>query len=356
MVARREFLQATAFAGAGMGVAGCAGHNELVVAPAAALTALDMEGFLGRLDRSMNAIATGESPIPKLFPDKKLRMDNPVVKEGDKLLRKNMRSLLLVGSVHDLPEEGRAYPGVQSRLWNAMPEMDEAMLGTQKAMNDLTPTERADIGRALKEDPDLGMRIVGALDNDAATLGVPMERRLHLRSMAAHVCARLKQSSSLVIDEYTTKVQKIIDRPLTNEDFQRQMIAQLGEKGFFAMRDRQFAYAKRWTTDQGTSGGNWDNSGNLTDSPPPMIKSPQPTPLKQEDDSKPGMRAINVGAKLLGIGALTFLGGWILIFIGNPVTIVAGLGTATLGALLGIGGLITLIIGAIIRGATATGE
>jgi hypothetical protein len=253
MVGRRDFLKASTLASVGAGVVGCAGRGEgLIIAPASpSLTADDMDAYLARLDRSMNVIATGESPVPKLFPDKKFDMSDPVIKDGDALLRKNLRSLLLVGSFHDLPEEGRAYPGMQSRIWDGMAEMDEAMMGTQKAMLDLTPTERADIGRALKADPELGMRIVGALDNEAAALGMPMERRMHLRSLSAHVCARLKQSSSLAIDEYTTKAQKVMARPTEFEDVQRNLIAAIGESEFFALRDRNFEFVERWLIDPG---------------------------------------------------------------------------------------------------------
>lgn len=324
MFDRREFLKASTLVGVGSAATACAGRHEgLLLVPPSNPSVADMEAYLGRLDRSLHTVATGPAPFSRIFPDKKLITDDPRIKSGDELLRKNLRSLLLVGSFQDLSEEGRAYPGMQARLWNSMTEMDEAMRGTHKAMHDLTPTERADIGRALKEDPELGMRIVEAFDIDAATLGVPMERRLHLRTLALQVTNRLKQSSSMFIDEYTTKTQKILMRSTEPEDMQRQLIATLGEQEFFALRQRNIEYVERWRVAQAGP-----------------VQSPYAGPAKPKDP--PGTTAITVGAVLLGIGLVVLL-------IGAASGSIGGAFGATVGALLALGGLITLIVGASIR-------
>jgi hypothetical protein len=336
MIDRRDFLKTSTLVGVGTGVAACAGQGDgLLVVPSSSLTAADMETYLARLDRAMNDIATKESPIPKLFPTAKLSPADPGVKEGEDLMRKNLRSLLLVGSFKDLPEEGRAYPGMQARMWNAMTEMDDAMLGTHRKLTAMTPTERADIGRALKADPGLGMRIIEAFDQEAASHGLPMERRLHLRSLGAQVTSRLKQSSTLFIDEYTTKAEKLIARSTNVEDVQRHLLATLGEQEFFAMRERNFQYAEKWRLAQAT---------------PPTAAAPgAPLPYghtqQQQAKTPPGAGAVKVGGILLGLGAIIFLLGVIIAAGGSEVGLVMG----TVGALLGIGGLITLIVGAIIN-------
>lgn len=330
MVGRRDFLKASTLAGVSAGALGCAGRNEgLLVVPGETLSVQNMEAYLARLDSSMHMIATAESPIPQFFPKGKFDKNDPVLKKGDELLRKNMRSLMLVGSFKDLPEEGRVYPGMQNRLWTSMNEMDEAMLGMHKAVKELTPTERVEIGRALKADPDLGMRIIGAIDEEAGKFGVSMERRMHLRSLAAQACARLKQSSTMFLDEYVTKTEKVMTRSLDPEDVQRQLMASIGEKEFFAMRDRHERYIERWqiaqaSTDPQSTNGSW---------------------IQKPAQEIPGTGAIKVGAVLLGVGVLVFGLGAIMVAAGNEV----GLFVGTVGALLGIGGLITLIVGAIVR-------
>ncbi len=332
MLHRREFIKTSTLVGVGTAATACAGRNEgLLVVPASALSTADMEAYISRLDGSMNAIATGPSPIPKLFPHKKWNATDPVIKSGEELLRKNLRSLLLVGSFQDLPEEGRAYPGMQARMWSSMTEMDEAMRGTHNSLSAMTPTERADIGRALKADPELGMRIVEAFDIEAAAQGLPMERRMHMRTLALQVTNRLKQSSPMFIDEYTTKTQKILTRSVDTEDVQRQILAALGEEEFFSLRERTFKYSERWRLAQATP-----PAGAGTVAAPPYGQS------KAAAKDPPGSGAITAGAVLLGLGVVVLL-------ISAAVGDIAGAFGVTAGALLALAGLITLIVGAAIR-------
>lgn len=334
MLHRREFLKTSTLVGVGTAATACAGRDEgLLVVPASALSTADMDAYIARLDGSMNAIATGPSPIPKLFPDKKWNSTDPVIKSGEELLRKNLRSLLLVGSFQDLPEEGRAYPGMQARMWSSMTEMDEAMRGTHNSLSSMTPTERADIGRALRADPELGMRIVEAFDIEAAAQGLPMERRMHMRTLAVQVTNRLKQSSPMFIDEYTTKTQKILTRSSDTEDVQRQILAALGEEEFFALRDRTFKYSERWRLAQANP-----PAGAATVAPPPYGYGQ----TKAAPKDPPGSGAITAGAILLGLGVVVLL---ISVSVGD----IAGAFGVTAGALLGLAGLITLIVGAAIR-------
>lgn len=331
MFDRREFLKTSGMIGVGTAATACAGRrDELIIVPPSTLTVADMEAYLARLDHSMDALATGPSPMPKIFPAHKFSPKDPVIKSGEDLLRKNLRSLMLVGSFQDLPEEGRVYPGMQSRVWGAMTEMDDAMRGMHRALSEMTPTQRADIGRALKADPELGMRIVEAFDVEAAAHGVPMQRRMHLRSLALQVTSRLKQSSTMFIDEYVTKTQKVLNRSTDPEDVQRRLLATLGEEEFFALRQRTIEYSERWRVAQAKS----------TNAAPPANGQIQSKP------DPPGSAAVSTGGILLGIGVL-------LLIVGVLLTAVSEIGLIgiTVGALLALGGLITYIVGASIRAA-----
>lgn len=323
---RRDFLKASTLIGVGTAATACASRqSDLLIVPQSELTVADMEAYLARLDRAMNAIAVNPPPVVKVFPDKKWSREDPFVRSGEDLMRKNLRSLLLVGSFHDLSEEGRAYPGMQSRMFGAMGEMDEAMRGTHQAMAALTPTERAEIGRALRADPELGMRIVETFDAECAVQGVPMERRMHLRSLGIQVTNRLRQSTTMFIDEYTRKTEKILSRPVDPEDFQRRLIASLGEEEFFALQRRNENYIEKWRLAQASPA-----KGGTSASAQAAQKDP------------PGSTAATVGAVLLGLGLVVLL-----------IGAVAGDGIGpfgiTIGALLALGGLITLLVAAGMR-------
>jgi hypothetical protein len=258
--------------------------------------------------------------------------------KGQEVLRKTLRSLLLVGSFHDLPDEGRAHPGMQERMWRSMGEMDEAMLGLASALEGLTPTERADIGRALRDDPGLGMRIVEALDREASAQGVPMSRRLHLRAIAVEVTGRLRQSAPLLIDEYTGKVRKVAARHGSNEELERRLATQMGEAAFSAMRERTVAASARWNVAQA---GGYVYVG-PTVGVAPVYSGPPPLTARQEK----GNTVITVGAVLLGLGVVSATAGGVVVATGGPLGAAIAI---TVGAIVGLGGLITLITGLIMR-------
>jgi hypothetical protein len=338
---RRDFLKVGALSGAGamaVGTSGCSGLTEALAPPPLPLSNRDMEQFLAQLDHSMNSVSTANA-LSSFLPQKtidRLKTDEPEFKKGDQLFRKTVRSLLLTGSFKDLPEEGRVHPGMQERMRRALPEMDEAMLGMSSMFSSLSPTERVDIGRALRKDPGLGMRITEALDGEAVKAGVTLARRMHMRSIAKDTSFRLRQSTPLFIEEYTGKVQKLVDRHGSNEDLQRRLAAQMGEAAFWDYHDRTVELASRWQVAR--VDGDGDDGGGSN----PNLSGP----YAPRTGSEPrGGTAMTVGGILLGVGLLTAGLGAIIVAAGSGV----GLFVITAGAAMGIGGLITLIVGIILR-------
>lgn len=342
---RRDFLKVGALSGAGamaVGTSGCSGLSGLTEAlapPPLPLSNRDMEQFLARLDHSMNSVSTANA-LSSLLPQKaidRLKTDEPEFKKGDQLFRKTVRSLLLAGSFKDLPEEGRVHPGMQERMRRALPEMDEAMLGMSSMFSSLSPTERVDIGRALRKDPGLGMRITEALDSEAVNAGVTLARRMHMRSIAKDTSFRLRQSTPLFIEEYTGKVQKLVDRHGSNEELERRLAAQMGEAAFWDYHDRTVKLASSLQVARADGDDGDDNAGSN-----PNLSGP----YAPRTGSEPrGGAAMTVGGILLGLGALTAGLGGIIVASGSGI----GLIVITAGAAMGIGGLITLIVGIILR-------
>ncbi len=369
---RRDFLAQGAAVGAlGLGVEGCSSIDRGAAEPHArgvdprALADMDIDAFLARLDASRDAIhrtATLDAVLP--HDARERTKTDPRYAHGEELIRKTMRTLLLVGSFGDLPEAGRAHPAVQERLWSSLAEMDEAVLGMRTELVSYTPTERADVARALREDPALGERILDALDREAIKAGVNEKRRAHLRSVGQVATFRLKQSTSSFIDEYDETVAKVEARSGTLEESQRRMMSQMGERAFWDLHARQTAYAAAWRAQLAPQPGTPNAPGappppvsmTPTSEPPPPPPPPgtfggppvaPPPPGEEEEHPKRGTTVLIVGASLLGLGAiLGATGGALLASSGGAI---GGAIVLTFAALAGLAGIICLIVGAVLR-------
>jgi len=296
------------------------------------MTEEEVQAFLGRLDGQMHSIET-RPPLSKILLAEGVATDARL--RGEALSRSAIRSLLLTGSFRDLPAEARAHPDVQRRMFDGMAEMTSAAEGLTAHLRGLTPTERADMSRALDSDPDLGMRVMGAIDDEAARIGVSMERRLHMRQLAAHVCGRLRQSTDLFIDGTCDKIEKIAARDGTVASIERQLIAQMGEQAFFQLRDETEANVAKWRERRTTAQG------------PVIIDARSGGQRAPREPTEPrGTPLLMVGGIMLGLSVFTIIGGALLVVGASEV---AGAIFLTIGGLHFIGGLVCLIIGGVLR-------
>jgi hypothetical protein len=183
------------------------------------------------------------------------------------------------------------------RLTRGLDEMDEATLGLTAHLEGLDPARRKAIQGRLRADPKLGMSIVEAFDTEASAIGVSLQRRTHLRSIATQVTWRLNaQPLSTFVDESSAKVRSVAER-----QYERV----------------------------------------LTD-----IRAIEPG--KGPPVGGRGDGAVRVGAILLGVGLGVGLVGLAVAAGGSASigTAIGGLFVVTAGALLILGGLIVLIVGA----------
>ena len=141
--------------------------------------------------RAMDAIAVG-MPLHELghaakAPDKRDAPQSPDKRQEDapygaptrRLLQKSLRSLLLTGAYHDLPEaEQRQHPEFQRRVLAAGPEMDDAIFGTAQLLDGMSRGDRVELQRKLRKDPQWPERVAETLDMEAKEIGIPFERRL----------------------------------------------------------------------------------------------------------------------------------------------------------------------------------
>lgn len=325
----------------------------------AELAALDVDPFLHRLEHNLSAITADSSLAALLPPDapRELTAD-PRFADADALFRSTLRGLLVATSFRDLPEPARLHPAVQDHMWSAMDEMDTAVGGVAGALSSLTAAERTEINRALRDQPDLGARVLAVLDAEAAKAGISPERRDHLRSIGQQATFRLRQSTTGFIDEYAGKVQR--SRPRPPAEAERYLAAQLGETSFQQERTWHLAVAAEWQTllaeqnahlssgpdSEGDSGGGI--SADDAYAPPAGHALPPPLPPGGRDPNS-GLKVLKVGAGLFGFAVFSGILGAILISTGNDNAVLAGLFSFTAAALLSVAGLICLIVGAILR-------
>ncbi len=316
----------------------------------------DMGAFLSSLDANLDRLGNA-SILQRFFEgSKKPVTQTPDFARKEALARKTLRSLLLVGTLRELPEERMAHPGVQQRLRDSMGEFDSAMFGMTDLLETLTPTQRADIAGVLREDPDLGMKVMGAIDSEAASYGVAMEGRLKLRSLSAHATSRLKQSPDLVIEEYVTKMHKLAARHGLSEQYERELATSVGE---------QLLWQGEAPPEQEAAGG---STKALTPPPPPPMmpaegtgtangtatgptlapgRGPASTPAEAAAARRKKTGKI-VGTSLLAAGGISL--GVAAVSFGLAAAVGSGGGAIliTVGALLGILGLIVLLVGLIV--------
>ena len=334
------------------GVTGCAGINQVIAPNWPNITPLQMNRFLTDLDTSMNHIV--ENPEGGQFISQ-LQPQPPSEKDAQ-LFRQSMRSLLLVGNFGDLSVAGQVHPGMQKRLQYSAPEIDAAISGTTDHMKSLSPTARADIQSALREDPTLGDRVLEAIDLETAAVGASNRRRMQLHVMGKHIVERLKHSSDMFINEYAAKCEKLSARPGSVAETQRFMTARMGQAAFKARLKAAENAARYWQRhhieDIPIGYQLVANENTSTESPSNGSgqENPQSTATAEK---KKGNRYYTSGLRMLGFGALNCGVGALLISIsGGNVdnSILGGYGLmmgVTVGPFLILMGLWTLLAGAV---------
>ena len=329
---RRDFLEGAG----GLAALGAAGCNNLVgglLTTPAVPTDVDMGAFLKRLDGAMAAIVEPPpgfgSALGRVLPASAVDGVTASGLRKVELVRESLRSLLLVGSFRDLPEKAQVHPGMQLRIRHAMPELDASTRGMRDALEDMSPTELHDVGRALRKDDALGPRILAALDDEAAAIGVMPERRAQMLRMGHDVCFRLRQSAPGLIDEYGKKMRKLERLDRSNRAAEQRIAARMGPD-FLGWRAEIEEHVRSWNV---ASGG---------DPVAPPAGAQVVTASDPPSDDR-GDTVLLAGGIILGLGALVLAVGGIVLAVGG------GLGGAiamTVGGVVSLAGIITLIVGA----------
>jgi hypothetical protein len=307
---RREWLGGSALAGAGalgLGSSGCAPAWPEALEPG--VMPADMDAFLATVDARMQDMTQarfveGFAESVRAAP---LRAEHrSELQRRDKVFQRMLRTLYLTQTFRDLPEEAQRHPGMQSRMFGHLDEID----GSVEEVTELLKSSSGDheaLRAALKQHPDLGMQIGEAIDQRAARAGISVKRRVQLRGMMKQASFRLKNAPAhLVIDEYVQKAERMgKSNPAPSS---LGLAAQAGSEAFWALQSASAA------------------------PPPPAPASTTP---------RAGVGTMRVGGIMMGIGLVVGAASLAIVSSGGGGAIYG----VTLGAVLLAIGFIVLIVG-----------
>ncbi len=325
---RRDFLQTGTAAGAAglislTGVS-CGVLPNLKLVGEEEMILPDMNTYLAKVDNGLDHISQEN------LSEVSSKQNRTFIYESE-LGQKSLKTLYMTAMFSDLPEAGQIHPGMQERMWQAMPDMDEAIFGMTEYLSNRTESQKSDLQKKLQNQSNPGKQVADWLDNNAAIYGVSRKRRAQTRSIVTQLSWRLKnQSPGLVINEYIGKVQKLVERDASVEKVQRRMISRIGQRAFWEKQKRLAALAK-----------NWEVQDELKDTR---------SRLESYMRSPNGYKSVSTGAQVMGIGAIVGIIGYLVavaaIDVGSGMFWVGAI-SATVGAIMLLVGLIWLIIEAI---------
>jgi hypothetical protein len=323
-------------------VAGTASSCATVLSAETPVVPESLSALFAKLDAQLRELARG--PVLAGFvsdlPNHAEVHQAPGFPDAEQLAQKTLKAFLIATTFQSVTPEQWKEPLAVDRLQASMADLDEGVLGMTAMLEGLSDADRRRLGHHLRENPDLGMRVMGSIDEQAGRYGVSTEGRLKLRAASMNATSRLRQSPALFLTDTTTKVRKLEVRHGVSEEARRRLGASVLAMALF---DQQPA-------EQPASGG--------TPSPPPPPPDVAPEAMVTPSDARGpvpvgetpkqrqvrqlregGVAVMTVGGIALGVTGLVVLGS---VLTGNSL-----LG-ATIGILAGIAGLITLIVGLII--------
>lgn len=222
---RRSFIETAAAGSAAgavlVGASGCGGFLRRGESGEVTIDRRALSSHLEHLDAGLESIR-GTRPISRAVET----ADDPgepwggsrqevdaFIDRGDELARKSLRSLLLAGAVMDLPDEARELPEIRSRVEAMSDEMDEAVFESTALLATCPASEQRAIQDALRNDPDLVMRVAEVVDERGSTRGLGRTGRRRLREISTHISGRLRrQPPSMLFDECVETVERVVER------------------------------------------------------------------------------------------------------------------------------------------------
>ncbi len=340
---RRTFLeQAAATAGAAaLPLAGCATGSLRAGFPALDESAAD--AMVARFRRALADASTRSVVTDAVARVQRPDGDAPAadLAHADALAEKAVRALLVADLVGNL-QRGGASSKADDILGEFGPALDDAIYSHAALLHRTPVREKRRIDEVLRREGDVPMRVGEALDEHARRFGVSPETRGKMRRLLTDLTTRSRaQSLSAIGEECVDKV--------------RRVSASRGDEAVFARAlATQGTSSALWTAAQVPLGqAPWASASTpprpTTNATPPPASAPgaiDPSLVTGPPPSRPrsGTSTIRAGAIMSGVGVAVFGLGLLGAFAEGGIALAV---VATLGGILLLAGLITLLVGAI---------
>ena len=328
---RREFLNNGLVASAGamaIPLIGCAPSLRHHGAPTT-ITESEADAILARLDRALPA-ARGARPVRDA-----LRTAHPGALErlGDRVehadaLASSALTGLVIGDAGGMIPAGKAPDDrVRARFEELAPALDAQVIGCTALLARMPARERLRLDDALRRRPEAPMQVGEALDAQAAASGVSASGRGKLRRIVSQMSARARaQPLSVQLDECVDKVRRVAAYHGHDVMLAREVAAHAAVGSLYPLQP---------------AGAPWARGG----APAPAARVAPTSPPRQPR----GTGAMTAGGVMLGVGGAVWALGWGLADSVSSGLMIVG----TLGAIVAVAGLITLIVGLIVYAASS---
>lgn len=191
----------------------------------------EMEAYLRKVDE-------GSARILGWPLAEQLGIPGRLEPEREELARRTMFSLYMAGMFGDLHVDNQLHPGMQDRMWEAAPIMDEALDELTDFLATRPPERLQVIRSALRDEPEVSHRILSLVDEEAQRSGVSEPRRAQLRAIFNDTGWRLaNQPPSLVVDEYLGRVQKVTVSDVEDLARERWLMSRVSEEVFWQAQE-----------------------------------------------------------------------------------------------------------------------
>jgi hypothetical protein len=244
---RRDFLKLGSAAGVGAAIVGPGCLPGMLPKR---VSQSEIDRILGQMNTGLDHVSHYD-----MLEDFSKRTGTPTrLTDDDRALsRTTMRALYTSAMFRSMPEEVQMHPAMQEQMFGHLAEMDDAVFGMTDRMASVPHDQRDHVRRRLNADPSLPEKISEGIDTKMGRLKMPLTRRVQMRAIFSQVGWRMqKQSPSAVIDEYVDKVVKATSQVGSHVELERRITAQVGQESYWRYQNH---LALMFTDDPQNAGG-----------------------------------------------------------------------------------------------------
>jgi hypothetical protein len=132
---------------------------------------------------------------------------------GDATCSRILEAVCLMGTYRDVPHSAWREPPFKERAAETFPRIHMTLAAAHRHLAGISDAHGSRIDEKLRHEPDLPMRVLESIDEQAKRIHVPREQRLHLRLAVTQLSSRLRYEGA---KEVTSGLAAKYDRALTS--------------------------------------------------------------------------------------------------------------------------------------------